>query len=662
MKAFMTTLLLFTTLITLFAQDPKARLESDVRIFLEQEKYYDIINAQDLYYQQHPDYPMMQSIRMYCWLQMNDMVNFRKEVAKQAKEGSQMAGQPDFKILTDKKYLAEMMTMEYMSDVELDSAREYRPKLTACDTVRGTLGPARSCYDVGFYDLELSVFPESRRIEGKNKIFFTVTEPTNIIQVDLFDNYLISSVKMDGEELNYSRTCQAILVEFKKELQPGEKACVEIEYSGVPHEASNPPWNGGFVWKQIKDRDWVGVACEQYGASSWWPLKDHLSDKPDSMRITLLVPAGYQAISNGNLRSVKQNGDNTASFEWFVSYPINSYNVTFYMGDFVNFNETFKDENGSYKVDYYVLKNHLKKAKKYYSQTKDILRVFSGLFGEYAFPRDGAGFVEAPFEGMEHQGAIAIGGEYGGSYLNYDIDKQHDYLLVHETAHEWWGNAVAVGDMADAWINEGFATYAEYLFIEKLYGYPAYMNAFGTRSQEIFNAWPLVGARGVNDNTFISNDIYMKGAAMLNNLRCIISNDSLFFSILSGFYEEYKLKISDSDDFIAYVRKKYPYDLSDFFSVFLYKDDPPVLEYSYMLLSGTLLFNYHWTGVGPDFTMPFAIVINDTLGVRLDGTSSIQRYKFTGAKSFYIPTPFNFHEEVLQPGSFTYFQTYWKRD
>ncbi len=208
----------------------------------------------------------------------------------------------------------------------------------------------------------------------------------------------------------------------------------------------------------------MGVSCENLGASSWWPLKDHLSDKPDSMRITLRVPDGYQAISNGNLRNVNPNADQTTSFEWFVSYPINSYNVTFYMGDFVNINETYSDDSTSYRVDYYVLENHLKKAKKYYSTTKDILRAYTELFGEYPFPIDGAGFVEAPFAGMEHQGAIAIGDDYKNRSLFYNSDPEQGYLLVHETAHEWWGNAVAVGDMADAWINEGFATYAEYLF------------------------------------------------------------------------------------------------------------------------------------------------------------------------------------------------------
>lgn len=652
-------MLLISSLTSLFAQDLKTLQEQEIRTLFEQQKYYEVFSAQDNYLRRFPDNTLMQMIRLYSWLQMNDMKNFREELARVTLTNPEIASQTYFRICSDKKFLAEMVTGDFITDAVLDPARDYRPSLTACDTVRGALRQARSCYDVGFYDLALSVFPADKHIEGKNKIFFTITEPTNIIQLDLFDNYGISSIKMDGAELNYTRICRAIFIQLGRDMLPGEKSVIEIEYSGVPAEAKNPPWNGGFVWKKNKGRDWVGIACEHLGASSWWPVKDHLSDKPDSMRITIRVPARCQAISNGNLRSVQVHNDKTASYEWFISYPINSYNVTFYVGDFVNFNETYSDGTGSYQVDYYVLKNHLKKARKYYAQTKEILGVFSGLFGEYPFPRDGAGFVEAPFEGMEHQGAIAIGGGYGRSHLNYEIDPKHDYLLVHETVHEWWGNAVAVGDMADVWIHEGFATYSEYLFLEKLYGYKAYLNAFGFRSRQIFNAWPLLGARDVNDNTFIGSDIYIKGAAMLNNLRCIINNDSLFFAIIKGFYKDYKLKITDTDDFIAFVSSHYPADLTDFFKVFLCEDDPPVLEYSFTLAPGKLLLNYRWTGVGKGFTMPFAIVINGRKCIRLNGTTAVQHFTYDGAGSFYIASPFHFTEDILEPNSFTYFQTFW---
>jgi aminopeptidase N len=669
MKFLIIIILLSSSALSILAQ-PQVKTEEQIKTLYQHDKFYDVIATQDYYYRTYPtaigysSKDWIQYMRLSSWLAMNDMINLRKDLNRYLTTDPGFAKKVDtiLTALTNKKFFAHIAAQEFITDPVLDSMRDYRPLLTYCDTVRGALNPARTCYDVEFYDLSLTVLPETKEIEGNNKIFFSITEPTSIIQLDLFDRYQVQSVKMNGTELKYVRNCQALMIDLAKELLPGEKACIEIIYSGIPIEAPKPPWNGGFTWKENKGRHWVGVSCENLGASSWWPMKDHLSDKPDSLRITLRVPSGYQAVSNGNLRNVKPNDDQTTSFEWFVGYPINSYNVTFYMGDFVNISETYTDDSSSYQVDYYVLENHLKKAKKYYSTTKDILRAYTELFGEYPFPDDGAGFVEAPFAGMEHQGAIAIGDEYKKRSLFYNSIPENAYILVHETAHEWWGNAVAVGDMADAWINEGFATYAEYLFMEKLYGYNKYLETFGNRSQFIFNTWPMVGDRDVNDNTFISGDIYNKGAAMLNNLRCIINNDSLFFGIIKGFYQEYKLKITNTNDFIAFVRKHYPVDLTDFFNVFLYSDDPPILEYSYVQAAGKLLFSYHWTGVGRNFTMPFALMVNDTTCLRMNGTTTVQRFTINGAGSFYIPNPYYFYYDILDPNTFTYFETYWKRD
>lgn len=646
------------------AQNEQAIWEYRIKELFQKGKYHEAINAQDDYYQQFPDNELMQMIRLYSWLQLYDLTNLKKDLDRMLEENPLLfSSQMMPRMLVDKKYLAEIFNNEFDNSYDLDPGRDYRPRLTHCDTVRGMLMPNRSCYDVRFYDLTLGILPDSRSIEGSNKIYFTVTEPTREIQVDLFKQYDIHSIMMEDAELGFERSCQAVFIRFDSELQPGEDHCLEIAYSGIPQEAIDPPWRGGFVWEKYKGSPWVGVACEHLGASSWWPLKDHLTDKPDSMRITLRVPEKLQAISNGNLRNITVNEDNTVSFEWFVSYPINSYNVTFYLGNFTEFHETYDDGESSFPIDYYVLKKNLKKAQKFYSTTKDILDVNSALFGPYPFPEDGAGFVEAPFAGMEHQGAIAIGDEYKGNFMGPQwVGKEHPYIVVHETAHEWWGNAVTIGDMADAWIHEGFATYCEYLLLEQKYGYEEYISAFGNNSQFIFNAWPMVGDRDVNDDTFLTGDIYSKGAAMLNNLRCIINDDSMFFALLKGFYNERKMKISSTEDFLEYYRRIYPKDLDEFFDVFLFGEDPPVLEYSFTLAFGTLIFNYHWIGVGEGFEMPFAIVVNDTTCIRMEGTTDVTNYTLQGAKSFYIPTPYYFSKKVMLPNSFTYFQTYWRRE
>jgi aminopeptidase N len=630
-------------------------------LFLEK-KYYELIAAQDKYFEDYPwaefnkEKIWISAQRIYAWFQLYDLDNVRNDLRRADRVNPEFVDLMKLRYMIDKKQLADIYYESYVTDPDLDPTRDYRPRLTACDTVRGILSPARSCFDVTFYDLSLSIDPKIRTIQGTNKIYLTVTDSSRAIQLDLLKMYEIHSVTLDGTSVEFLRDCDAFFLKLNDELVPGERHIIEVAYSGTPLEAPNPPWNGGFVWQKDGSRYWTGVACEHLGASSWWPVKDHLSDKPDSVRITLRVPEKHQAVANGNLRSVTPHDDKTTSFEWFVSYPINSYNVTYYMGDFVNFNEQFQGIEGNYQVDYYVLKKHLKKAREYYSQTKRILEVLEELYGPYPYPNDGAGFVEAPFRGMEHQGAVAIGEVYGEDARD-EFMPDFDHLMLHETAHEWWGNTVAFGDMADAWISETFATYSELLFIEKVYGYKNYLEALGQHSIRCVNAWPVVGARDVNDNTFVTNDIYFKGMAMLNSLRCIIDDDSLFMQIIRGFYQDYKFRTARTEDFISHVARHYPEDLEDFWKVFLYRSEPPVLEYSFVLMAGKLVFDYRWKNVGPGFRMPFCIVVNGKECIRLEGTASVQHYTHKGAETFEIPTPVKFDAEILKTNSFTYFQT-----
>jgi len=378
------------------------------------------------------------------------------------------------------------------------------------------------------------------------------------------------------------------------------------------------------------------------------------------MRINLQIPEGYEGISNGNLRAEKKIEGGYTNFEWAVTYPINSYNVTFYIGDFVNFNETYSNREGTYQIDYYVLPRNLEKARKYYSKTKEVMDVFEKYFGEYPFRNDGAAMVEAPFEGMEHQGAIAIGGNYGKGNKREYWTKDYDYLLIHETGHEWWGNAVAIGDMADAWINEGFTTFAEYLFAEEKSGYPDYIKTAALNHENILNLWPIVGERNINDNTFLGNDIYHKGAAMLNNLRCIINNDTLFMKIIKEYYQRYKMKITTTTDFINIVKELTGNDYADFFRKFLYDAEPPVLSCSYQIdAKSNLTFNYKWINVGKDFKMPFCIAVSNKEYVRLEGTASLQTYTREKIRNFFLVNENHYDKNVVPGNAFTYYWTIW---
>lgn len=633
-------------------------LAHDTELLISNEKYLEALDQVDLLISKEPDQPYGHYLKGVARLGINDVTGARKSFQKIKNQGS-YSNSIFINAMASKEYTIKMQMENMGYDLKLDPMRNLKPVIEPNDTLQGALRAERNCFDVGFYDLTVKIIPETRSIEGINKIYFQTLSNTSKIQIDLFPEFAITNILWNEKSLEFSRNYGAVFIDFGEELKAGDAEEIAIEYNGVPREAPRPPWNGGFVWEKEKGRDFVGVACEQLGASSWWPNKDHLSDKPDSIRINIQVPTGYQAVSNGNLRSTSEVDNGYTNFEWFVSYPINNYNVTFYMGDFVNFNEPLTNAKGTYQIDYYVLSKNLNKAKEYYAQTKEIIAVYEKLFGEYPFMRDGAGMVEAPFEGMEHQSAIAIGGNYGKGNKREYWTKDFDYLLLHETGHEWWGNAVAIGDMADAWINEGFTTYSEYLFAEEEYGYPSYVKAAALNFMSINNIWPVVGQKGINENTFIGGDIYNKGAALLNNLRCIIDNDTLFHQILKDYFERYKYRITTTDDFVNLVNRHTNRNFSEFFNKFLYDSEPPELLCRYTLKNKHLSLTYMWINVGTDFEMPFCIAINDKEYLRLNGTTSLQTFSRDNVKSFFLPNEYRYDEELVPRNSFTYYWTRW---
>jgi len=588
-----------------------------------------------------------------------DNINAKKDLSKAKKLGFNR-DKWFVKFMTDTNYVIEVLSESYLDKNLLLAENGYKPDFGLKDSLQGALRPERTCFDVTYYDLSVKVHLKKKSISGKNNIYFIAKDSSSRIQLDLSDSLNISSISMNGKELNFSRVFNAIFIDFAEPIRKGNSYMISVNYSGKPRVAPSPPWNGGFVWSKKKSKHWVGVACEHLGASSWWPCKDHLSEKPDSMSINIEVPSKYMAVSNGNLRSVKQVDKKYKNYRWFVSYPINSYCVTLYVGDFVNFNEVYTNETNSYNLDYYVLPHNLKKAKKFYSQTKDIVEVYEELYGEYPYLVDGIAMVEAPYAGMEHQSAIAIGDNYGKKERWYNKKIDYDYLIIHELAHEWWGNTVTMKDMADAWISEGFTTYTEQLFIEKKYGYEEYLRASAENMFKVMNIWPVVGIPDVNDNSFLGGDIYNKGATMLNNLRCIINNDSLFFGMIKKFYTQNKFKTIETSDFIKFVYNETGDDLSAFFKKFLYDNEPPILEYSFTHENNRLEFTYKWINVEAGFKMPFSLTFNDNYCYRLEGTTKETAIIFENIESFYIPNIFRCNEEIQSRNSFTYFWTSWK--
>jgi|GEM_PF-279908 len=555
------------------------------------------------------------------------------------------------------EYLANEVARGYF-DYPLTAGNGFKTRFTRKDSLHGGMRTERSCFDVFFYDLRISVKPKDKEISGSNTIFFKVLNDTKKIQIDLFAGLDIEMITWHNRDLGFRRECNAVFIDFPESLTAGIRDSIFIKYSGKPHIAINPPWNGGFVWEKKKGKDWVGVACEHLGASCWWPNKDVIADRPDSMKITVTTPAGFQGLSNGNLRNVIKTADKW-SFEWFVSYPITNYLVTLYVGDFIDLHKTYSNSGpqDTIPLDFYVLPSNGNKASEYYSQTETILKTYEKLYGPYPFHRDGVAMVEAPYAGMENQSAIAIGDEYGKRNRRVYDKCDYDYLLVHETAHEWWGNAVGMREMADAWISEGFTTYSEFLFMEQVYGYDRYMNLAVSAMTMILNIWPVVGNTGVNDNTFLGGDIYNKGAIMLHNLRCLLNNDTLFFGMLRTFYGKNIYRTVSTGDFISFATSYTGKDLNPFLGKFLFEKDPPILNYRFARDGDDILFSYRWVEVDAGFEMPFLLFTNDGRQLRLEGSSGYRTTILPDTKSFLIANFSWYPKNRIMKNALTYFQT-----
>ncbi|MCF8276730.1 MAG: M1 family metallopeptidase [Flavobacteriales bacterium] len=452
-------------------------------------------------------------------------------------------------------------------------------EFTLADTLRGTLSSIRSCYDVTYYDLQLKVDVEARTISGVNHIHFKNEADFDSLQIDLFENMLIDSIVYKSQKLKFNRMFNAVFVSFPSKMKTGGNGVVSVYYHGEPIAAKNAPWDGGFVWKQdAAGNPWVGVACEGTGASLWWPNKDHLSDEPDSMRISCEVPKGLMCVANGELEETIEKSE-AAVWQWKVSYPINNYDVTLNIADYAHFADEYQSVNGEkLKLDYYVLPEHLEQAKVQFNQVSEMMNCFEQAFGAYPFFKDGYALVETSYLGMEHQGAIAYGNRFMPGYLGrFPADMDFDYIIIHETGHEWWGNSVSMKDAADMWIHESFCTYSEAVFVECKYGYDKMLDYLIYQRNFINNRTPIYGIYGMNHEGN-GGDMYYKGSWMIHTFRNVLNNDSLFRTILKGIAEDFAYQTIDGEAIIAYVNQRTHYDYSPFFDQYLKFAEVPVLE------------------------------------------------------------------------------------
>lgn len=498
---------------------------------------------------------------------------------------------------------------------------------TRADSLRGSLRPERTCYDVTYYDLCIRVDIDRKWIGGYVDVYFTVQADFDRLQIDLFENMQLDSIRFEGQTLAFQREANAVFVDFPKRLRKGTRSFFRVYYRGHPREAPFPPWNGGFVWTRDKyQRPWVGVACQGIGASLWWPCKDHLSDEPDSMGISLIVPEPWMAVSNGVLESVEEKGE-TRQYNWKVHYPINTYDVTLYIGRYVHLEDAYTNAKGDQlDLDYYVLNYNRRRAKEHFQQVKTVLACYEDYLGPYPFWKDGAALVEAPYLGMEHQGAIAYGNKFLRGYLGGMIpqDMDWDYIIVHEMGHEYFGNSLSCKDMADIWLHESFTTYLEALYVECDTGYPDAVRYLQTQRNLINNREPIIGPYGVNYDNWTASDHYYKGAWVLHTLRHLMGNQGEFLALLHNYYQRYALSNTDTRSFIEFVEKTTGEDWDAFFEQYLYRAELPVWVYRLERQDGQLVLYYHWETPVANFDMPvFAGRAGDYR--RLNGSTSWQK-------------------------------------
>lgn len=491
-------------------------------------------------------------------------------------------------------------------------------KFTHQDTLRGSIGPEREWWDVLHYDIRVTPDYRARSITGETTIQYKIVKEkySDYLQIDLQQPLKIDTIYYDGKlYINYPR--KPYYNEGNVWHVPLPKApknsvhSISIIYHGNPRIARNPPWDGGWIFtKDEEGRPWMTVACQGLGASVWYPCKDHQSDEPDNgASLSITIDSSLVAVGNGRLKEKKSTGG-TTTWTWEVKDPINNYNIIPYIGKYVTWHEDYNGEKGKLDCDYWVLDYDLGKAKKQFIQVDNMLKCFEYWMGPYPFYEDGYKLVETPHLGMEHQSAVAYGNKFQNGYLGKDLSgsgwgSNWDYIIVHESGHEWFANNITSNDIADMWIHEGFTDYTETLFVDCQYGNEA-GNAYtqGLR-RTIKNDKPIIGPYGVNQEG--SGDMYNKGNNILHMVRQVIDNDSVFRNILRGLNEAFYHKTVDSKDVENYISKRSGKDLSKLFDQYLRTTQIPTLEYK---IQGEKL-SYRWTNCINGFNMTVKLANSD---------------------------------------------------
>jgi aminopeptidase N len=470
------------------------------------------------------------------------------------------------------------------------------------DILRGAYGPYRANNDLLSYDLDIRVDPGKKFISGKNTIRFKMLEDGTRIQLDLFANLNVDRILFGSTGLKYTREVNTVFVDFPAPLKKGSTQTIEFYYSGFPKETGR---FGGISFRQDHaGRPWITTACEGTGASIWWPNKDQQRDEVENMRLSVAIPSTLTDVSNGRLVGKTDLGDGYTRYDWAITYPINNYCVSLNIGHYEHYSERL----GDLTLDFYCLPENLEKAQRQFAQTKPMMEIFQKYFGDYPFKRDGYKLIEVPYSGMEHQSAVTYGNQFANGYLKRDwtgvgVSLKFDFIIVHESAHEWFGNSVTAADVSDQWIHEGWATYAECVYVEAMFGREDALKYVNGYKSKVKNLQPIITARGVNQTP--SQDQYFKGALFLNTLRSVIDNDARWWKLLRDYCRRFRYRNIMTEDVVRFFNDQTRTNLTPIFDQYLRHTSLPALELRFQENDGSV--SYRWKADIKDFAMPVKV-------------------------------------------------------
>jgi aminopeptidase N len=468
--------------------------------------------------------------------------------------------------------------------------------------LRGEYDRYRANNDLLFYHLDIRIDPEKKLVAGKNTVRFKMLQNDTRIRLDLYANLSVDKILLGSTPLKYERELNTVYIDFPEALRAGREYAIDFHYSGTPQQQGR---FGGFAFqKDPAGQHWIFTACEGEGSSLWWPSKDQWRDEPDSMDISVTIPSHLTDVSNGRLLKKTDVGDGFTRWDWRVHYPINSYNVSVNIAEYVH----FADKLGDLDLDFYVTPQNLDKAKVQFAQAKPMIEAFQKYFGPYPFPKDGYKLIEVPYSGMEHQSAVTYGNRFANGYLERDwtgvgVSPKFDFIIIHESGHEWFGNAISAADVSDMWIHEGWTTYLENLYVEHMFGYDDALKYVNGYKSKVRNQQPIITPRGVHRSP--PQDMYFKGALFLNTLRNVVNDDARWLRLLRDLYQQFKYQNIMTEDLVRFFNQRTGRDLTPIFDQYLRHAALPTLELNFDAAAGTVA--YRWKADVAGFAMPIRV-------------------------------------------------------